>query len=171
MGIIAPAPQSRQEDSLTLCQNRLVYAANTAVTDGSEISEVCCNRTKFISYSCKVLQRAGWLPAQLGSECWLNTPETAPFYRLSVPACFHARYGEEDRFPGITYWLSNASTDSDTNHSACVSLARANCMAMHKFKVAERAQKARNRGELRCVRHRMYSACEQCVAHSKLETV
>lgn len=51
MGIIAPAPQSRQEDSLTLCQNRLAYATKTAVTDGSEISEVCCNRSLFLIHA------------------------------------------------------------------------------------------------------------------------
>lgn len=43
-------------------------------------------------------------------------------------------------------------------------------MAVHKFKVAEMAQKARNMGELFCVYHHMYTCSRgQCTARSKHE--
>lgn len=62
------------------------------------------------------------------------------FYNCFISTCLHACYSEEDRLWRIMYWLSKASPTVTQITSACVSLAKANCTTMHKFKVAERAQ-------------------------------
>lgn len=61
-------------------------------------------------------------------------------------------------------------TNSDANHFARTSLAKAHCMAMHKFKVAERAQNRENQeyGE-QWMSTTICTVCflEPCLAHSK----
>lgn len=110
---------------------------------------------KFISYSCKIFQRSGWLPVQLPSVCWLNILQAASVLqplRINVLSCLLQR---RRQITGNYVLAFKCSTASDTNHSACISLARANCMAVHKFKMAETVQKPRNMGELCCVHHHM----------------
>lgn len=44
--------------------------------------------------------------------------------------------------------------------SACVLLGKANCMGMHKFKVAEKTQKQREPGDMgERVHHHVHTAC------------
>lgn len=62
------------------------------------------------------------------------------FYNVFLSMCFHAGYSGKDRLWRVMYWLSKASPTVMQITSACTSLAKANFMAMHKFKVAERAQ-------------------------------
>lgn len=138
-----------------------------AVTDKSRISEVGCNQVYF---SLVQSPRRSWMTtcavafcvqpvSVLGSTRWAF--RLLQFDNFFKSTCFHACYSGEDGLWRIMYWLSKPSPAVTLITSACISLAKANCMALRKSKVAGGAQKQRetsNRGEQWYVHHHTYSA-------------